>query len=71
MSIYLNCEQGISDFALIIILPVAAKDQTSECHQVKTDVDQETTQHLAKSKHVVDEMSATNQQTNFLYNRND
>ena len=51
-------------------LPVAAKDQTGECHQVKTDVDQETTQHLAKTKHVVDEMSATNHQTNYLYKRN-
>ena len=30
----------------------------------------EATQHLAKTKHVVDEMSATNHQTNYLYKRN-
>ena len=51
-------------------LPAANKHQTGECHQLKTDVDQETTQHLAETKHVADEMSATNHQTNYLYKRN-
>ena len=68
--IYLNCEQDICNFVLGMKLPAAVKDQIGECHQVKTDVDQETTQHLAETKHVADEMSATNHQTNYLYKRN-
>ena len=51
-------------------LPAANKHLTGECHQLKTDVDQETTQHLAETKHVADEMSATSHQTNYLYKRN-
>ena len=70
VSIYLNCEQDISDFVLRMKLWSAAKDQQDECHQVKIDVDQEVTQHLAKTKHV-DEMSATKyHQPNYFYKSN-
>ena len=67
--IYLNCEQDISDFALRMKLPAAAKDQQDKCHQGKIDVDQEVTQRIAKTKHV-EETSATNHQTNQLYESN-
>ena len=53
------------------LLPTFHLPRVSFLPNVKTDVDQETTKYLAKTKHVVDEMSATNNQTNYLYKRND
>ena len=67
VSFYLNCEQDISDFVLRMKLPAAAKDQQHKYHQVKIDVNQEVTQHLAKAEHV-DEMSATKyHQPDYMY----